>query len=79
MNILYIRIVFLLIGVGCTIWGGRITFSDSYFKYWQDTYWKEKGGNQWSKRSVDVNRWGSGLGTLMLGLGFIYLAIFQIH
>ena len=79
MDILYIKIVLLCIGVVCIVWGGLITVSERYFKYWQNTYWKEGHDHQWSKESIKINRWGKGFGALVFGTALIYFAIIQIH
>jgi hypothetical protein len=79
MDILYIRISLLSISLLCITWGGLIAFSNKYFSYWQNTYWKEKHHKQWSRSSVKVNRWGTGLGALIFGIALAYFVFFQIN
>lgn len=79
MNILYFKAALLLISAVCILWGGLITLSERYFRYWQNAYWKEENEHQWSIESTKINRWGKGFGALIFGIGLAYLAIYQIH
>jgi hypothetical protein len=69
----------LVVSVVCIIWGGLISFSDAYFKYWQNSYWKESKNNQWSDNSRKVNRLGTGFGAFLFGLALAYFVLFQMH
>lgn len=79
MENLYIKIGLLILAAASIFWGARIVFSDKYFAYWQNRFWKEKDSHQWSVESVKVNRWGTGLGALIFGIAVVYLVIFQIQ
>lgn len=79
MDIVYIKTGLLLISGNFIFWGARIVFSDKYFSYWQNKYWKEKDGHQWSDSSVKVNRIGTGFGSLIFGIVMAYYVLFEIH
>lgn len=79
MDIIWIKIGLLVISANFIFWGARIVFSDQYFNYWQNKYWKEKNNHQWSASSVAVNRWATGLGSLLFGIAMTYIVLFQIH
>jgi len=79
MNVIYIKMGLLVIAANFVFWGARIVFSDKYFTYRQNKYWKKKDGHQWSESSVQVNRFGTGLGSLLLGIAMTYFAFFQMH
>lgn len=70
---------FLVISIVSIFWGARITFSNKYFTYWQNKFWKEKNNSQWSTESVKVNRWGTGFGALIFGIALAYFVIFQMQ
>lgn len=65
--------VFLFIGAAFFVWGSLIVGSDKFFIYWQNRYWQEKNNHHNSTRSVFYNRYVTGLSTLLLGIGIIYL------
>jgi hypothetical protein len=79
MDTMFVRIGFLFISAVCIVWGGLITFSDKYFTYWQNTYWKEKNNNQWSDPSRKANRLGAGFGALVFGIALAYMVLFEMH
>lgn len=79
MEIAYIRIAFFLISAACVLWGALIVFSEKYFSYWQNRYWKERNDGQWSETSIKANRLGTGLGSLIFGLALAYFALFQMQ
>lgn len=79
MENLYIKIGLLFLAVVSIVWGGRIVFSDKYFTYWQNNFWQEKNGHQWSSESVKVNRWGAGFGALVFGIMVVYFVISQMY
>ena len=78
MDYLFIRLGVLILGTIAVLWGGLIVFSDTCFTYWQNKFWKEKDENQWSARSVTVNRLGTGLAAFLFGIATVYLAIFEM-
>ena len=71
------KLLLLFLSIVCVLWGGLISFSDEYFAYWQNTYWKEAKRNQWSNRSRTVNRYGTGLGAFLFGIALGYLVLFD--
>lgn len=73
---LYIKSVLLFISGICILWGGLITFSERYFTYWQNAYWKEEGNRHWSEKSIRINRWGKGFGALIFGIALVYIVLF---
>jgi len=79
MEFFYIKIGLLIVAAAFGLWGALIVFSDKYFVYWQNRFWKEKSDYQWSPASVRVNRWGTGLGALAFGTAVSYFVIFQMQ
>jgi hypothetical protein len=79
MEAILIKTGLLLISANFIFWGARISFSEKYFRYWQNKYWKETNDSQWSDASVKVNRRGTGLGALLFGIAVTYLVLFEMH
>lgn len=79
MTTLFIKFGLLLIGLIFATFGFLIVFSNQFFKYWNNLHWREKDNKQWSEESIKVNRFGTGLGSLLLGLFIIYLTLFLVE
>ena len=73
-----VKITFAAISLLCIVWGSLITFSDSYFRYWQNIYWREKNDHQWSDKSQKMNRVGTGFGVLIFGIALLYFSLFGL-
>jgi len=73
---LIFKVLIALLSIPFLGWGLMILFSDSYFAKWQNSVWKEKGGEQWSKENVKYNRYGRGLGSIIIGLGLLRIVFF---
>ena len=70
---------FLLItGLVCTTFGGLVVFSDRFLTMMQRTLWKQKSmldKTMFPDGAYLFNRYGRGLGPLILGIGLLYLFV----
>ena len=73
---LIVKLLIALLSIPFLGWGFMIIFSDLYFAKWQNSVWKEKGGEQWSPENVKFNRYGRGLRFIIIGAGLLYIALF---
>lgn len=73
MNSIILQYAFLWLGVMFFVWGTFIVGSDKFFHFWENRYWKEKNNSHKERGSVFYNRYVTGLGTLLMGAGLIYV------
>lgn len=67
--------LFLLLGGIMFVWALLIIFSNKFFTWWQDRYWKEENSHHLSVQSIVYNRYGTGIGMLVLSIVIIYSAL----
>jgi hypothetical protein len=70
-----IRLGFIFIGIVIFVWGFLIVASPQFFKYWQDSYWKEKNNEHLKPDHQFNNKWLRGFSALFAGASMIYLFI----
>lgn len=75
MDNLLFYVTFLIFGLAFMIWGFFIIGSDQFYEWWRDRYWKEKKDGHLTKDSLIYNRYVTGTGTLIFGLGIVYSVI----
>jgi len=73
-----LQVVLAVLGSSFFIWGSLIVGSDPFFEFWNERYWRERGDRHRTKKVISYNRYGTGLATLLLGLGMIWIAFTKL-
>jgi hypothetical protein len=73
-----VQVVFAFLGGCFFVWGVLIVGSDQFFEFWSDRYWREKNNRHKLKDHLFYNRYVTGLCTLLLGLGMVWIAFSKL-
>ena len=73
-----LQVVLAVLGSSFFLWGSLIVGSDLFFEFWNERYWREKNDRHKSRKVINYNRYGTGLATLFLGLGIVWIAFTKL-
>jgi hypothetical protein len=67
--------LFLSIGGIILVWSLLILLSQHFYTWWETRYWKQTNDEHLRVNNVIYNRYGTGIGMLVLGIVIIWAAL----
>jgi hypothetical protein len=79
LRIILVRLGFLAFGLLNLIFGALLIWSPTFFKYWENKFWRQKGDAHRARDVLFYNKYVTGLVSIFIGVVSIYYAAFALR